>query len=611
MPSLIHYENWDGVSAPALPSNWGFSVGTPLATTASPTGGISPLSSPNVLACDVAGNDTHWPAIYQTPDGNGGNVLVYASFNAAATTANQTYGLLARVSGTAIDGGTSYYWAQLTPDRIGFANPAHVLLYAVVAGTQTLLASVQSVTVSTDEWYQLQLSCQNSTIAVTLTRASDGYNLNSSGTWQAGATTAISVSDSSVTGSGCAGLTLQSHSDNAYTDEWYFYGYSGSPQAGPVRALPIVQRARSRGQVIQPLAVRFGTPVVPPAGGLRSGIVCRDASRRIHAVNRGSVWLSTPPQFGVPAPIPFAFWNTIRWVDPSETRRRAAPGKAATPQTFARLPIPPVIAASNWRTIWSLDPSPLRRRMAPGRAWCPGAAIVPGSQVYEGWTQQYITSVNPPVQYGTELFLSWTSDIPAGSDLVYQVYENDVLVWHGTSPYCTLPLPSYVVRFDIGTVGFTQATIDFSSLVPPAPLLQAELSWLGGTFEAADIAGFHVYREEAPGSGIDYSEVLGTIAAYTANVVTDGFGYGGFGEGGWGEAAGSYSWTSGALSSGVWHFAVIPFDTNGNEGTGSTVAVLIQAPPQEPAPFSNRSRLQYTWNPSDYEITLNWNASPG
>ena len=311
----------------------------------------------------------------------------------------------------------------------------------------------------------------------------------------------------------------------------------------------------------------------------------------------------------MPAPIAFAFWQTIRWVDPSATRRRLAPGRAATPTTFARLPVPPVLAASNWRTVWWLDPSALRRRLAPGRVWSPGATPTPGAGVYGAFTQQYITSVNPPVQYGTEIFLSWVSNAPPG--LIFQVYENDVLVWHGSSPYCTLPLPTYTVRFDIGTVGFTQQTVDFSALLPPAPQIQAYLTWNGGTFEGSDIAGFRVYGENSPGAGIDFTSIAAIVPAYTAGVITDGFGYGGFGDGGFGEAAGSYSWTSGALTSGVWNFAVVPFDTAGNEGTGATVAVLIQGPPQEPAPFSDRSRLQYTWNASNYEITLNWNASPG
>ena len=83
-----------------------------------------------------------------------------------------------------------------------------------------------------------------------------------------------------------------------------------------------------------------------------------------------------------------------------------------------------------------------------------------------------------------------------------------MLVWHGSSPYCTLPLPSYTVRFDIGTVGFTQQTVNFSALLPPAPQLQAYLTWNGGTFEGSDIAGFHVYGENSPGAGIDFTSIV-------------------------------------------------------------------------------------------------------
>jgi len=195
---------------------------------------------------------------------------------------------------------------------------------------------------------------------------------------------------------------------------------------------------------------------------------------------------------------------------------------------------------------------------------------------------------------------------------VYQIYLQGALAWTGTSPYCTLPLPAAgPVAIDIGTVGFTQQHVSFASLLPPAPQTQAYLSWLGGTFEGADISGFHVYGENSPGAGIDYSSVLATISAYTAGVITDGFGYGGWGDGGFGESAGSYSWVSDALSSGTWHFAVVPFDSSGNEGTGATTAVTITSPPQEPAPFIDRSRLHYLWNPALYEIMLNWNASPG
>ena len=84
------------------------------------------------------------------------------------------------------------------------------------------------------------------------------------------------------------------------------------------------------------------------------------------------------------------------------------------------------------------------------------------------------------------------------------------------------------------------------------------------------------------------------MPAYTAGVITDGFGYGGFGDGGFGEAAGSYSWTSGALTSGVWNFAVVPFDTAGNEGTGATTTRYDNRGRRaSPGPIPDRSRLHY------------------
>jgi hypothetical protein len=599
MGNLIHYENWDNVTAPAIPSVW--TVVSPLKTDSSPTAGISPLSSPNVLAADSTGTSAHYPATYTLADSAGGNVLVYASFNAASTSSNQSFGIFARGSANPIVlGSSTFYWAQLS------TSGQVCRLYAVVAGTQTLLQSVNTgSTLADDAWYQLQLSCQQSTIAVSVVRGTDGYSLNPSGSFQAGSTVAIAVSDTSVRGSGFAGLTLQSWSDNAYTDEWYFYEYAALPQAPAVRALPILRAARGRGRTLQPPAVRIGMPALP-LFAFAHGIVGRDSAGRRTAIDHGCVWMPDPAgQSALPSQPP-SWWQPVKRLDSSALKRRRTAGRVTVAQRLAPQPLASFLL---WRTIQWLDRSELLARTNAGSVWSPVAVVVPGSNILEGWTQQYITSVNPPAQYGTELYLSWESNAPPG--LVFQVYENDQLVWHGRSTYCTLPLPQSRVRFDIGTVGATEATVSFASELPPAPLLQAKLTWLGGTFEAPDIAGFHVYGEESPGAGINYTDILATIPVYTAGVITDGYGYGGFGQGGFGVSAGSYSWISDALRVGTWHFAVVPFDSSGNEGSGATTAVSIIAPPGEPAPFSDRSRLRSDWNPSTGVITLAWNASPG
>ena len=65
-----------------------------------------------------------------------------------------------------------------------------------------------------------------------------------------------------------------------------------------------------------------------------------------------------------------------------------------------------------------------------------------------GFNQSTITRVNPPVQYGTQLLLSWTSSSPEGT--LYQVYLNQQLVWSGVGLSCSIPMPSAISRIDIG-----------------------------------------------------------------------------------------------------------------------------------------------------------------
>jgi hypothetical protein len=124
------------------------------------------------------------------------------------------------------------------------------------------------------------------------------------------------------------------------------------------------------------------------------------------------------------------------------------------------------------------------------------------------------------------------------------------------------------------------------------------------------VAGFVVYGEKRPGGGIDYTQTLTQITAYPGGILTDGYGLGGFGQGGFGRAASSYQWTSDALGSGVWSFAVVPSDAAGNQGAGSISSVAITAPPRPPAAYPDGSRLQYTYNSSNHTVTLSWQASP-
>jgi hypothetical protein len=238
------------------------------------------------------------------------------------------------------------------------------------------------------------------------------------------------------------------------------------------------------------------------------------------------------------------------------------------------------------------------------------------------FSQSTITGVNPPVYAGFQVYITWATTSPAGT--WFQVYLNESLAWWGQTTTAILILGSTgPLRVDIGTVSPGEEQTDFSADLPSSPARRAELSWLGGTFEAIDIAGFRVFgSDEAGGYGvngfgdwpfgeIDLSIVLADITAYPSGITTDGFGFGGFGLGAFGEAAGTYTWTSDPLTSGNWSYAVIPYDAAGNLGVAALCGVTIVCPPLEPVLFSDNTRLHYSYDASDKEVTLFWNASPG
>ena len=182
-------------------------------------------------------------------------------------------------------------------------------------------------------------------------------------------------------------------------------------------------------------------------------------------------------------------------------------------------------------------------------------------------------------------------------------------MWWGQVTSTTVAIPSAVASVDIGTVGPGEQMTSFASSINGTNRF-AELSWMGGTYESPNIAGFYIYSGAAPGAAVSYTTPIGSVTAYPQSIYTDGFGDGGFGDGGFGEAASNYSYTAGPLAGGFWNFAVVAYDTAGNLSTPQTCTVLIVAPPLEPAADGNGVRMYYAYTASTFEATLTWNASP-
>lgn len=229
------------------------------------------------------------------------------------------------------------------------------------------------------------------------------------------------------------------------------------------------------------------------------------------------------------------------------------------------------------------------------------------------FSQATITEVYPPVYRQGQLWIEWTSSSAAGT--WFQVYVARRLAWYGQNRSVSLMVPSDRVRIDVGTVASGEQATDFSGSLPSTPSDRAELTWLGGTYLDAtgndDVEGFHVYQSTAAGGAVSYATVITDIKAYSAGVLTDGYGLGGYGQGGYGRSASSYSWTSASLGNGVWTFGIKPYDHAGNEGTATETSVTITVPPLPPALDSSNKRLEYTYNSGTHVATLTWLASPG
>ena len=242
--------------------------------------------------------------------------------------------------------------------------------------------------------------------------------------------------------------------------------------------------------------------------------------------------------------------------------------------------------------------------------------------------QSTITDVSP-VCRDADLAVSWTSTAPAGT--WFQLYLGGVWTWCGTERTAVVPMPPANVRIDVGAVLPDEAELDLSADLTASPGggSRINLGWLGGSFESPNLAGWHVYTGTAPGGAGSYTAPAGSVTAYPGGIVTDGWGLGGWNSGGWGSTAGAFSWTSAPVLSGVWNVAVVPFDSAGNEGTGTTGTVTIAGPPQPPARNAAGRRVTAAvdygsgdwgagaWGSGGWGaasapfVVLNWLASPG
>ena len=208
---IIHSQNWDSVSAPALPSGWLSSGSVHVTTTAVKRSGANSLLIPSV----------NREIVWQTQDGQSGDVEIEAWVRYAGTPLANSVDLQARRSGaspgTAAIAYTGYGFQT-------FYGPAGVVtgttrIVRYTGSGQTTLAGIgtQGALLPIGEWVRVIGRAETVGSQVNLTikiqRASDGYWFAyvdaTAGVWQAAEAVALSFVDDSanrVTGQGFMGI---------------------------------------------------------------------------------------------------------------------------------------------------------------------------------------------------------------------------------------------------------------------------------------------------------------------------------------------------------------------------------------------------------------------
>lgn len=158
------------------------------------TDGTAPKVSSNAL---VAGETS------------GSNAIYYASGSPASADYSSRADITLATSSSVADGpairintaaGTGYF-------GLLFTAGGSVALYKYVTGTLTAISSL-TVSLTTGVTYRTTIGATGTALTLRVQRLSDNQYLNSSATWQSGATDCISTTDSSISAAGKAGFWM-------------------------------------------------------------------------------------------------------------------------------------------------------------------------------------------------------------------------------------------------------------------------------------------------------------------------------------------------------------------------------------------------------------------
>ena len=256
MPTPITAQNFDAVTAPALPAGWTYDTGYDTSTTVF-------TSSPNSLR--ATGTTAQISAYFNTQDANSGN----AQMSATVSFTSSTNGIRVLCRGTVAPVGAAgtYYFASVK------GNTGLRLLRCVAGVTAQIGSTIgSSSTFTASAQYIVQIATIGSAQIAAVQRVSDGFWLNNVGVWQLGVTAAITGADTLIPPTvGYGGVSTQNSAttDKTYFDNLVFENLTGSGIATGAGTLTVSAAG---------LSSSAGAGVATGAGTLSPGVALSSSS---------------------------------------------------------------------------------------------------------------------------------------------------------------------------------------------------------------------------------------------------------------------------------------------------------------------------------------------
>ena len=281
-------QNWDGVTAPALPTGWTYDTNFDTSTTVA-------NSALNSLRC--TGMATVKCAYYSSQDTNGGNETVSSLVYVTSTGVQAR--LIARATVAPVGAAGTYYYANL---KVGTG----LSLNKRIVGVGSIIGSpVGTTAFAVNTQYLIAFTPSGTSMSITCQRVSDGFYLTSAGAFAAGAATCISTTDSSIPAAvGWAGVSSNaaSVSDIVYFDDFIFDLAPGS--LASAAGIGVATGTATLNPGGTGLSSSAGTGVATGAGTLKTAVPLASSSgigvaTGTAALNPGGTGLSSSAGVGV------------------------------------------------------------------------------------------------------------------------------------------------------------------------------------------------------------------------------------------------------------------------------------------------------------------------